>query len=94
MEENLTRSSQNSLFSWFRKARTEMMEKENCGEEKGTAYYPKHTTLSFRRGGGNVMAWECMIVNRIRSLVLTDDVPAERSNRKKSKVIPVTLCSG
>lgn len=41
-----------------------------------------------------VMAWECMIVNRIRSLVLTDDVPAERSNRKKSKVIPVTLCSG
>lgn len=71
-----------------------MMEKENYGEEKGTAYYPKHTTLSFRCGGGKVMAWECMIVNRIRSLVLTDDVPAERSNRKKSKVIPVTLCSG
>lgn len=37
-----------------------MIGKQKCGEKKGTATDPKHSTASVKLGGGGVKAWACM----------------------------------
>ncbi len=57
------------------------MEKQKCGEKKGTAKDPKHTASSVKHGGGGVMAWACMAVSGIGPLDFTDDLIYDDSSR-------------
>ncbi|TKS81341.1 Transposable element [Collichthys lucidus] len=60
--------------------------KRRVWRKKGTAHDPKHTTSSVKHGGGSVMAWACMAANGTGSLLLIDDVTADKSSRMNSEV--------
>lgn len=44
------------------------------------------TSSCFKHGGGNVIAWSCMIANGLGSLVFSDSVIADRTIKMNSKV--------
>ncbi len=52
-----------------------------CGEKKGTANDPKHTSSSEKHGGGVVIAWACMTVSETDPLNFTDDLIYDNSSR-------------
>uniref|UniRef100_A0A8C5MV28 Transposase Tc1-like domain-containing protein n=1 Tax=Leptobrachium leishanense TaxID=445787 RepID=A0A8C5MV28_9ANUR len=65
--------------------------KRRVWRRKGTAHDPKHTTSSVKHGGGSVMAWACMAANGTGSLVVIDDVTADKSRRMNSEVFRAIL---
>ncbi len=65
--------------------------KRRVWRRKGTAHDPKHTTSSVKHGGGSVMAWACMAASGTGSLVVIDDVTADKSSRMNSEVFRAIL---
>ena len=50
-----------------------------------TVHDPKHTTSSVKHGGGSVIALACIAAKGTGSLVLIDDVTADKSSRMNSE---------
>ena len=54
--------------------------------KKESAHDPKHMSSSVKHGGGSVMAWACMALPGVGSLIFIDDVTCDGCSRMNSKV--------
>ena len=67
-----------------------MMERENCGEKKGSAHNPQ---LICQRWRGSVTAWACTAAYGTGTLTFIEDFTADRSSRINAEVYRSILCA-